>query len=292
MGKHEEEELARACIEQTIGVPVGVHDDGSQPRPGLGMYDLEIRHPGRPVVPVEVSSDVHGAAAGSLNTLAKRFRNGVWPAPRLTRAWELHTDSAPPLKRLHGQVEDLLAVLEAADITSLDPSTAQVRQIARLMNGTSDSIVAAETALLSMGVQRALSFAPDPDGPVIRLHLELGRGGWDGTADAVVAWIERFMVDPDRQDNLRKLAAAAQGEAHLAVYADMTGADWEVWRALWDRTETGVVPTVAPTLTPPVTHLWLFAKPRGRTGLGWDPRRGWYRFSCIPRAEASVPPLQ
>ena len=87
----------------------------------------------------------------------------------------------------------------------------------------------AEGRLLSMGVHAGSCYEPGSGGPIISLYLDLGEWAWDGAADAVVAWIDGFMADPTRQDNLRQLAAAAPDEAHLAVFADV-GVDGTVWR--------------------------------------------------------------
>jgi hypothetical protein len=276
-----EEEFARVRIQHALGVPVCWHDDGSRSRPGVGMYDLAIRYPGRAPVPVAVSTDVDSAAVGTQNTLSD-FNDGVWPAPSLSRGWGLHTTAAPALKQLRANAEPCLAVLETAGVTSFDAATHQTRQIPHLMGVATDPdpVLDAEGRLLSTGVHAASSYEPGSGGPTISLYLDRGEWAWDGTAEAVVAWIDRFMADPTRADNLRQLAAAAQGEAHLAVFADM-GVDGTVWRALFDESGTGVVPRIAPALVPPVTHLWLFANPPGRSGLAWHPHRGWHRFSCV-----------
>jgi hypothetical protein len=276
-----EEEFVRVRIRHALGVPVCWHDDGSRSQPGVGMYDLAIKYPGRPPVPVAVSTDVDSAAVGTLNALSD-FNDGVWPAPTLSRGWSLHTTAAPPLKQLRANAEPCLAVLEAAGITSFDATSHQTRQIPHLMGVATDPdpVLDAEGRLLSMGVHAASCYEPGSGGPIISLYLDRGEWAWDGTAEAVVAWIDRFMADPIRVDNLRQLAAAAQGEAHLAVFADV-GVDGTVWRALFDESGTGVVPRIAPVLVPPVTHLWLFANPPGRSGLAWRPHRGWHRFSCV-----------
>jgi hypothetical protein len=57
-----EEELARVCIQQILGVPVCWHDDGSSAQAGVGMYDLAIKYPGRSAVPVAVTSHVDSDA--------------------------------------------------------------------------------------------------------------------------------------------------------------------------------------------------------------------------------------
>jgi hypothetical protein len=142
------------------------------------------------------------------------------------------------------------------------------------------SVLDAEGALLSIGVHRASSFQPGPAGPMIYLYLDRGEWAWDGSSDPIVTWINELVADPNRVDNLRQLSTAAQGEAHLAVFADMS-VNGKVWRALED---TSIVPTIAPTLAEPITHLWLFADPPSSTGLAWDPHRGWYRFACIMSA--------
>jgi hypothetical protein len=278
-----EEEFARRCIQQALGVPVCWHDDGSSSQPGVGMYDLAIEYPGRSAaVPVAVSSHIDSDAMETRNILSRKLTKGAWSATSLTQAWGLHTTSTPSLKELNATAEQRLAVLEAAGVTSFDLSTHQIRQITYRVRADADAhrVLDAEGALLKMGVQRASSYEPGSGGPMIHLYLDRGEWAWDGSPDAIVTWIDGFVADPDREDNLRQLGAAAQGEAHLAVFADMS-VDGNVWRTLEDA---GVIPTIAPTLVEPVTHLWLFADPPSSTGLAWDPRRGWYRFgACQPR---------
>jgi hypothetical protein len=280
-----EEEFARVCIQEALSVPVCGHDDGSKP----GMYDLTIKYPSRPAAPITVTSHIESRGRSTRGTLTKKFHKGVWPAPSLTGGWGFHTTSAPRLNELHAKAESCLGVLEAAGVKSFDLSTHQMRQI-RYGGGNpaeSSSVLDAEATLLNMGVIRASSYEPGAGGPIITLYPERGKWAWSGSADAVVTWINYFMAHPDRKDNLRQLQAVAQSEAHLAVYADIS-VDGNVWRALSDLKNTGVVPTVAPTLVAPVTHLWLFADPPGGTGLAWDPHRGWYRFSCVPPDEAQA----
>ena len=132
-----EEEFARVRIQQALGLPVCWHDDGSRSQPGVGMYDLAIKYPGRPPVPVAVSTDVDSAAVGTLNTLSD-FNDGVWPAPTLSRGWGLHTTAAPSLKQLRASAEPCLALLEAAGVTSFDAASHQTRQIPHLMGVATD----------------------------------------------------------------------------------------------------------------------------------------------------------
>jgi hypothetical protein len=280
-----EEEFARVSIQQALGVPVCWYDDGSRSKPGLGMYDLAIRYLGRPDVPVAVSIDVDRAAMATQGTL-RDFSDGVWPAPGLARGWGLHTTAAPPLKKLYANVRACLAVLEAGGVAAFDAATHHTRRIPQLMGIITkpDPVLEAEATLLGMGVHAGSSYEPGPDGPTISLYLDRGQWSWDGSAHAAVTWINRFMADPIREDNLRQLASAAHSEAHLAVFADISS-DGNVWRALCDETRTGVVPLAAPTLVPPVTHLWLFANPPGRFGLAWNPHDGWYRFPCVSSDE-------
>jgi len=275
-----EEEFVRACIEQELGVKVSPHDDGSRP----GMFDLKIEYPDRPMAPVEVSSAVNDRSQSTLGALSRHGKDGIWAAPGLTGVWCLETQPVFDVRRLRASAEGHLAVLAAAGLTELDSMSLSVRRVQHRTGALAmpDPVLGAAGALLNMGVERAAWFdAEEPREPVIFLLIGGGSGSWDGTAEAVVDWIDRYMKDQCRQDNITKLAKAGGQEAHLAVYADIGGVDWPVWRAIEDRHNSDVVPTIAPTLVPPVTHLWLFSNPGGRTGIAWNPQRGWHRFSCF-----------
>jgi len=78
-----------------------------------------------------------------------------------------------------------------------------------------DPVLDAEGSLLSMGVHAGSCYEPGLGGPMISLYLDHGEWAWDGTADAVVAWIEGFMADPNREDNLRQLAAGRSPPGRL-----------------------------------------------------------------------------
>jgi hypothetical protein len=143
-----------------------------------------------------------------------------------------------------GQEDNLIwpkaLVIHPQGIRGTDDTSQDELGIAVRVATDPDPVLDAEGRLLSMGVHAASCYEPGSGGPIISLYLDRGEWAWDGTAEAVVAWIDGFMADPTRADNLRQLAAAAQGEAHLAVFADM-GVDGTVWRALYDQTGTGVV---------------------------------------------------
>jgi hypothetical protein len=143
---------------------------------------------------------------------------------------------------------------------------------------------------MGLGVHRANSYVPtDPaDEPSINLTLDGGGGTSGGTAEAVVSWIDGFMAEPRRQDNIVKLRNSGADEAHLAVIAHMSGVDFAVWRAIEDYDSTGVVPTRPPMVPEAVTHLWLFAVPSGRTCLSVVKKAGCFsrtRISCNPSLE-------
>ncbi|MBB5130839.1 hypothetical protein HNP84_000527 [Thermocatellispora tengchongensis] len=269
------EELARASIEQTLGVPVVQHDDQSR----TSMHDLQIIYPDRPPAPVEVTSDVDGEALGTLNSLPK-FDDGFWEASSLRNSWILHTISKPPLKLLHKQAEGLLSTLEKWNVSRFDECQVQTWDVDR-RHGVVGAQHRANTArrLRALGVRSADAIPIGPYGPRIGLMMELGGGVWNWSADAVVQWIDAFMADTANQDNRSKLASTESVEAHLAVYAHMNSVDWPVWRSLEDHTELATVPTMPPTLVAPITHLWLIPAPWHKTGIAWNKKRGWYRFS-------------
>lgn len=272
-----EEEFVRACLERALGVPVTHHDDNSEP----SMYDLEINYVDRPAAPVEVTSDANRKAMGTLKSLPK-YDDGFWSAPTLQNSWLLHTHKTPPLKPLYAQAEKTLATLERLGISDFEDWHVEKweRQRDRKTPGA-DQAAEAGQLLRKCGIIRASATPAGSNGAVIALAIELGGGAWTGSGESIVPWIESFTSDPTCSDNIRKLAGA--GEAHLAVYAHMNSVPYPVWRALEDHRDAGVLPTTAPNLTSPITHVWLFPVPQASTGVAWAPDRGWFRFPLTPQ---------
>lgn len=276
-----EEEHVRAVLSQHLGVPVEPHDDGSI----QSMWDLTIRYPDRSAAPVEVTSDVSGEMLRTLNELEKNDGGGYLPSSILSRVWLLTTLPNVNMRRLRPNVEQHLKVLESGRACHFHASMVRSRQIGAFMAKTPlPTDLGAQTALMSLGVISADSYLPsdDSDRPGVRLAIQGGGGTWGGSAESVVSWIEAFTTSTRRRDNLDKLtdAAAVAGEAHLAVFADVHQVDFAVWRSIEDRDESGVIPTRAPALPAPLTHVWLFASPGGSTGLAWSINNGWSRFLC------------
>jgi hypothetical protein len=92
----------------------------------------------------------------------------------------------------------------------LDDSTATYRRVESQFTGLSgtDPVVDAWLAVRNMGVIRAMSYAHSGGIAAISVHVQLGGGSWDGSADAIADWIGVFAAGPTRGDNLLKLAAA------------------------------------------------------------------------------------
>jgi hypothetical protein len=274
-----DEEYVRVCLERHLGTQVEQYDDGSRP----GMHDLNIVYTDRPAAPVEVSSDVNGARLATLSQLQKKADGGVWHSSRLARVWLLQAHSTLKVKDFWAVAEPHLALLESVQTFHFHASAVHHARIgAHFADVPVSPTLQAQVELTRLGVMQAQSYLPDSavDQPGARLVLQ-GSGTTSGDdADSVVSWLNAFTTDPTRQDNLKKLRspAVASSEAHLAVFADLNQVPFTVWRSIEDHENSGVLPIEAPILPQPVTHVWLFASPGGRTGLTWSAATGWNRF--------------
>jgi len=185
---------------------------------------------------------------------------------------------------LHAQAEKTLATLEKLGISDFEDWHVEkwAKQRDLQTPGAAQAAEACEL-LRKLGIIRATSTPAGANGAVVALGIELNGGAWAGSGESIVPWIESFTGDPSCSDNIHKLASASVGEAHLAVYAHMNSVPYSVWRALEDHGNTGVLPTTAPNLPSPITHVWLFPVPRASTGVAWAPDRGWFRFPLTPQ---------
>jgi hypothetical protein len=271
-----EELIAAATIAAVLSIPVTQHDDGTS----ASMYDLDLNYPGRQPVPAEVTIATDDVLRSTLGFIGKNDAD-AWSAPDLGRDWSLHTEGGPPMRKLMGDAHAHLRLAEEAFIEVLDDGIAVCRAVEWRYSGRSgsDPIVEAWQALRGMGVIRAMSHALSDETAEIRVHVQLGGGSWDGSADCVSSWIGTVAADPKRADNIKKLANA-EGEAHLVVFADIAGVEWSVWRALVDHYGTGVLPTIDPLLPAPITHVWIFPVWGGATVLAWS-TEGWRRVPLV-----------
>jgi len=114
-----EEEGARAIVEQTLGLSVFQHDDGSDD----GMYDLKVVRDGSIVAALEVTIAADQKSielSVPLSRLAS-LHGGVWTDGRLRGGWLVTVDAARTrVKDLSSELPMLLAELEATNRPSLD----------------------------------------------------------------------------------------------------------------------------------------------------------------------------
>jgi len=109
-----------------------------------------------------------------------------------------------------------------------------------------------------------------------------GQGGAvDSLGQSVPGWVGDFLADPERADNLRKLAATSAPKREVFIVADVEGTPWGVMSYLTDISGRAcAMPPNAPSLPAPVTGVWLastyfFGDCRGVRwdGIQWSPFR-------------------
>ncbi len=87
-----------------------------------------------------------------------------------------------------------------------------------------------------------------------------------------------WLAGPDQADNLDKLAASGAQERHLfVIFPGFTVAPFPVTDLLLRG--DAPLPTIAPDLPAPLTHIWAASTWASGFGMRWSPDRGWERFS-------------
>lgn len=262
------EEAVRARLEAIVGVPVEQVDHGT----GRSIHDLAIVYLDREPAPVEVTTAVDQAE------LEASASNGMdpWPTTRLRHSWNLASEGRPPnFRSLRREAEPLLEVLEAYGLGQFSPGTTMVHQVRTAADGDGLELWRALHRLAELRVQQGNAWTRT-EGPQTICPV-LARGGtWGGTAHAVSAWVEDFVTDPTREDNIRKLDRGG-AESHLAVHVTLSGAGFAVWRGLLDQDRLGLLPDADPTIPATITDLWLSTSFADGDVLHWSRATSWTR---------------
>ncbi len=258
-----EELWAAGCLQAALpGVVVGHHDRN------LGaQHDFDLSHAGDVTFgAVEVT-----AAADSAYVELWKIVDGnmPWQDSGLAGGWKVYVRpgrKARNIKSLRAKLPPALQALEHAGRTVLH------------RHAPAGDLL--HEAMQDLGVTWAYQAPTDfpgsiyvmPDLPADRASTFMA-----DTGDALAAWIDAVMADPDQAHNLRKLAASAAPEKHLflLVPAIVTTAPMPVTDVLM----RGITPTRPPTLPAAVTHLWVTSDWRAGNGFRWDPTDGWLAFA-------------
>lgn len=252
-----EERWAAAVIQRTLGVPVEQHDDGSLP----GMHDLAIRYPDGTAGAVEITAAADAESIQLWNLMnGKRER---WLADGLQGGWLVTLEPTARAKRLLAELPGLLADLEEHDLTAVPDRHARL------------SATASDLAIVD-AFQGGTDF---PGSIYVTIELPEERSGRmvANTGDALAAWIGDFLSHPDRSDVLHKLERADAAEAHaFAIVPGFSTAPFGVTDLLMRG--NAPLPTKAPRLPRPVTHVWAMSTWSAGVGMRWCPQLGWRTF--------------
>ena len=237
-----EETWAQHVLLQAIPeAMVTQHDDGSRP----GMYDLELRYPEGRWAAVEVT---RAADAEQMALWRLIHRTERWIVDSLQGGWYVEVLPSARGRRLQKRLPEFLGVLERAGVKAFEPSS----------YNTPPRVNEEAVALQIVRAQQYGTAYPGSIYPQIALPLWQTAGFVADTADPLVVWLDDWIVDPVRNDNLVKLGNSLADERHLFVaIASFSGVPFAVTDLLW-RTDPPL-PTKALRLPPEITHVWVMS---------------------------------
>jgi len=243
------EEWAASVVQKSTGALVSVHDDGSRP----SMYDLRVGPAEAPSRAIEVTGAVDPVVLATWNTGPAR---GQFPM-HLRGDWLIQIEPGTFVRRVAAQLERLLQLVEAyEDGTVSVPVDHVLRAHNPDLYGEFEAIGVAYFSRIRVRGSGKVSFTMP------------GRGGCvDDRGDELPGWLATWLREPDRADNLLKLAAAAAVEREVFIAVTLDGAPWSVVSYLTG--EMTRAPTAAPSLPDPLTGVWV-CPTHGRKGVYWD----------------------
>jgi hypothetical protein len=234
-----------------------------------GEHDLELAYSdGRRGI-VEVAAVVDGQSLSTIAAILHGRGGDVIPAVRSKGGWYINPTKKAPINRLRKEIDDCLAKLEAAGVSSFNAHMLDVP----------DEFIA---DLERLGVESG------DDVDFVRhgtIHIGLpSDGGLVGTA----AVNEAVLEAAQRPDNLRKLSSGTAEERHIFVFVESSAG--APYAALFLCREL----PPAPCPPQPITHLWVAAYLSTLNDVVvWHSARstGWTRRKLrIPFTETSEGP--
>jgi hypothetical protein len=268
-----EEGWARECIRSALGdVEVRHRDDGSQPR----IYDLEILYSDRSLAAAEVTA---AADAESIELWNVINGDGRWVEPDLVGGCSVALVPQARARRLR---EDLPALLKKLEQQGVREVVVDPWRRGPLVEEAS-----------SLGITHLYQGPTDYRGsiyPTIELPSERSGGMVDDNGEALPRWLNEWIRQPNQADNLQKLRDSGADESHLfVILPGFADAPFAVTDLL--MREGAPLPTLAPSLPSPVTHVWAISTWSSGSGMRWSPDLGWFRFEKVaPEAERSERP--
>lgn len=210
-------------------------------------------------------------AAADANAIALwTLVNGVerLTYPSLRGGWTAQLALGTRAKRLLADLPQLLTALERSGTTSL-------------ARGMPEYAYARSLGLVSLRQSRT----EFPGSVYFLLDLPSERsGGWVADhGNALPAWVSEWLGSPGQADVLAKLASADVDKRHAFVFVPvLSTAPFGVADLL--MRENSPLPTDAPALPPPVSHVWAVSMWSSGCGFRWSAGRGWDRFDKLQRA--------
>jgi hypothetical protein len=233
------EDWARRCIRIALGVEVEQHDDGSSP----GMHDLSILYPSGAWGAVEVTA----AADPQLIGLWRLVNEGErWIVPGIAGGWAVVLHPSARAKRLGVELPALLRKLESEGIRQIHPEK-------WWEPGPWDD------AARRLGILRLFQSNTDYPGsvyPTVDPGPERSGGAVLTDGGPLLEWLADWLVRPDQQHNVSKLARSGGDERHLfVILPGFAEAPFAVEDLL--MRDNAPLPSTAPAMPTEITHVWV-----------------------------------
>lgn len=246
-----EERVARAIVQQALGVAVSSHDDNSRP----SMVDLLIHLTPETQGALEVVSDQDAEFLSSLRALGKY--GDTLEVAGLRHGWSVVLRHSSHVKRARKEVPGLLRALEQSDHRDLRICSSELSNRA---------------ARIGVSMARVISTF---DPAKARLSLE-GWTGWASCPSSLSDWSSLVLSrNPDVEKKLASHSGAT--ERHAFIWATI-GSDYGVQTCLENRVDDPDISDQAPPRLPyGISHLWIAGSMSTQGAVAWSEERGWWR---------------
>ena len=198
-------------------------------------YDFELRYGDGTTAAVEVTAAVDSTLIKTSDAIQKKKKGAGGPTIRAKickRSWIVFTASGSDIRKIRADADGYLAALEVEGIDDFF---------------CADSSPAVQKACGDLGITGGAVIPSDGD-PTITIE---GPGG-GGAVDPPLA-VEAGECEAWKEDNRRKLGAAATAERHLAVYVSMASLPWMALTSF-------PPPANKPRIPPEIKNLWLIGQ--------------------------------